>query len=972
MTPERWREIERLYHAALERSAEERAAFLAEACEHDEGLRREVESLFEYHARAKDFIERPAIDGRLTSAVRRLEAWSIPGRFVGRVFGSYELKALIAAGGMGEVYRAVDVRLNRTVAIKTLPEHLSNDPRRIERFKREARIVSSLNHPHICTLHDIGMEGDIHYLVMEHIEGETLETLLARGALPLARVLEYAIQVVDALDRAHRRGVIHRDLKPANVMLTKSGVKVLDFGLAMRYTPVASVAADEAAHDRSKALTVEGAILGTLQYMAPEQLEGRTADARTDIFAFGAVMYEMITGIRAFRAESQARLISAILKDDPRPIVEVAPGVPVPLAQTLSRCLAKDPDERWQTANDLLFQLRAIAASPGAIEIRESPTRRFPLRAERALWTAIVVASVVGTWLGTRGKDVRPLAPVTGTTAIRYALSPADGTAFVSAYDLPFALSPDGRHIVYVGIKADAAKQLWLHSLDSTLEQPIPGTEGASSPFWSPDSQWIGFFAETSLKKVRISSGLVQIVARNVTTYGGASWNVDDVIIFSPNRPGGLSRVSARGGPVLPATTSTEGSHFWPQFLGDGEHFVYVAPIHSRLYVGSLRNEPPRVLMNFPVRISSVAYVPGYLLFVQDATLFARPFDEKSLEFSGEPVRVVDGIPVVGFGRAPFSVSAAGLLAYWPYAVGTPSVLQWVDRGGRASAAVATPARYLGFAVSPDARQLALSRTDKDGGADLWLRDLGRGTEKRLTFDGAAYTPQWSPDGTRVAFSGPGENPPPKLFVKNIADEGAAVRLGTPSPSVPNFASGWSGDGRSVLTVRIAPASGKDLWVHRLEDGVGEPLPINTHFNESEGKVSPDNRWIAYVTDESGRDEVWVASFPAGEIRRQVSIGGGTSPQWGDGSREILYLAPEQRLMAAAFDASETGAAPGTPRALFRIENLAEEDRSLFFVTRNDYVAASNGQRFLVAIRARDPHAPPITIVVNWLALLNR
>ena len=972
MTPERWREIERLYYAALERSAEERAAFLTEACGHDEALRREIESLFEYYARAKDFIERPAVDGRLTSAVRRLEALSIPGRFVGRVFGSYELKALIAAGGMGEVYRAVDVRLNRTVAIKTLPEHLANDPQRIERFKLEARIISSLNHPHICTLHDIGMESDIHYLVMEHIEGETLEKRLARGALPLARVLEYSIQVVDALDRAHRRGVIHRDLKPANVMLTTSGVKVLDFGLAARYTPVASVAADEAAHDRSKTLTVEGTILGTLQYISPEQLEGRTADARTDIFAFGAVMYEMITGIRAFRAESQARLISAILKDDPRPIVEVAPGVPVPLAQTLSRCLAKDPDERWQTANDLLFQLRSIATSPGAIEIREPPPRRLPLRVERALWTAIVVASVVGTWLWARGRDVRPLTPVHGTTAIRYALSPADGTAFFSGYDLPFALSPDGRHIVYVAVKADATKQLWLHSLYSALEQPIPGTEGASSPFWSPDSQWIGFFAANSLKKVRISSGLVQIVARNVTTYGGAAWNADDVIIFPPTRPGGLSRVSARGGPVLPATTPTEGSHFWPQFLGDGEHFIYVSTIPGRLNVGSLRNEPPRELMKFPVRISSVAYVPGYIFFVQDATLFARPFDEKRLEFSGEPVRIVDGIPVIGFGRAPFSVSAAGVLAYWPYAVGTPSILQWFDRGGRTSAAVDTPAQYIGFAISPDGRQLALSRTGKDGGADLWLRDVARGTEKQLTFDGAAYTPQWSPDGTRVAFSGPGENPPPKLFIKNIADEDPAVRLGAPSPSLPNFASSWSGDGRSVVSVRLDPASGKDLWVHRLEQSVGEPLPVNTHFNESEGKVSPDNRWMAYVTDESGRDEVWVASFPAGEIRRQVSIGGGTSPQWGDGSREILYLAPEQRLMAAAFDASETGAALGTPRALFRIENLAEEDRSLFFVTRNDYVAASNGQRFLVAIRAKDPHAPSITIVVNWLALLNR
>ncbi len=972
MTPERWREIERLYHAALERSTEERAAFLTGACGSDGALRRELDSLLEYRARAGDFIETPAGDGRLATAVRRLEASSIPGRFIGRVLGSYELKALIAAGGMGEVYRAVDPRLNRTVAIKTLHEHLSNDPQRIERFKREARIISSLNHPNICTLHDIGMQDNIQYLVMEYIEGETLQKRLERGALPLVRAIEYSIQIVDALDGAHRLGVIHRDLKPGNVMLTKSGVKVLDFGLAARSAPAEADAADKANPDGSKALTIEGTILGTPQYISPEQLEGRTADARTDIFAFGAVAYEMITGIRAFRAQSQAGLISTILKDDPRPILDVAPDVPAGLVQTVSRCLAKDPAERWQTANDLLFQLRSIAASPARIESSESRSARLPRRAERALWAAIVVASVAGTWFWARGRDVRPLAAVRETPAIRYALLPAEGTAFSSGYDLPFALSPDGRYIAYVGVRADAAKQLWLHSFSSGLDQPIPGTEQASSPFWSPDSQWIGFFAGNSLKKVRASSGLVQLVAGNATTYGGATWNADDVILFPAARPGGLSRVSARGGQVLPATTPTEGSHFWPQFLGDGEHFIYVSTIPGRLNVGSLRNGPSRELMTFPVRISSVAYVPGYILFVQDSTLFARPFDEERLEFSGEPVGVVHGIPVIGFGRAPFSVSAAGVLAYWPYAVGTPSVLRWFDRYGRASAAVDTPAQYIGFAISPDGSQLALSRTGKDGGADVWLRDLARGTEKQLTFDGAAYTPQWSPDGTRLAFSGPGEKPPPKLFVKRIGDPGPAVRLTASATTTPDFASGWSADGRSIVSVRVDPANGDDLWIHHAEQGVGEPLPFNTRFNESLGTVSPDNQWIAYVTDESGRDEVRVASFPAGRMPRQVSIGGGTSPQWSDGGREIVYVAPDRRLMAATFDGSKTGTLVSTPRALFRIENLAEENRSLFFVTRNDYVAASNGQRFLAAIRARDPKAPPITVVVNWLALLNR
>jgi serine/threonine protein kinase len=962
MTPERWREIERLYHAALAHSPEERAAFLTEACGNDEALRRELESLLEHQVRATDFIETPAGDGRLATAVRRLEASSFPGRFIGRVFGSYELKALIATGGMGEVYRAVDPRLNRTVAIKTLHEHLSNDPQRIERFKREGRIISSLNHPHICTLHDIGIQDNIQYLVMEHIDGETLEKRLERGALPLARAIEYSIQIVDAIDRAHRLGVTHRDLKPGNVMLTKSGVKVLDFGLA----------ADRAARDSSNAITVEGTFLGTLPYSSPEQLEGRTADARTDIFSFGAVAYEMITGIRAFRAESQAGLISTILKDDPRPILDVVPEVPVGLVEAVSRCLAKDPDERWQTANDLLFQLRSVTTSPAGSEILASKSSRLPRRAERALWAAIVVASVAGTWFWSRGRDVRPLAPVRETPAIRYALLPAAGTAFSSGYDLPFALSPDGRYIAYVGVRADATKQLWLHSFSSGLAQPIPGTEQASSPFWSPDSQWIGFFAGNSLKKVRASSGLVQTVAGNVTTYGGATWNADDVILFPPARPGGLSRVSARGGQVLSATTPAEGSHFWPQFLGDGEHFIYVSTIPGRLNVGSLRNEPSRELMTFPVRISSVAYVPGYILFVQDSTLFARPFDEQRLAFSGEPVRVVDGIPVIGFGRAPFSVSAAGVLAYWPYAVGTPSVLRWFDRNGRASAAVDTPAQYIGFAISPDGRQLALSRTGKDGGADLWLRDLAGGTERQLTFDGAAFTPQWSPDGTRLAFSGPGEKPPPKLFVKNIGNQGPAVRLTPPATIAPDFASDWSADGRSIVSVRVDPARGDDLWVHDPGRGVGEPVPFNTRFNESLGKVSPDNRWLAYVTDESGRDEVWVASFPAGKTRRQVSIGGGTSPQWSNGSSELVYVAPDQRLMAATFDGRETVAVVSTPRALFRIENLASEDRSLFFATRNEYVAASNGKRFLVAIRARDPNAPPITVVVNWLALLNR
>jgi serine/threonine protein kinase len=968
MTPERWVEVERLYYAALQRHADERAAFLTDACAADEALRREVESLFAYQAKARDFIETPAAHIRLASALRGLEQPSVAGRFVGRVFACYELKGLIAAGGMGEVYRAVDTRLNRTVAIKTLPEHLSNDPERRERFTREAKIVSSLNHPHICTLHDVGMQDGIQYLVMEHIEGETLRKRLERGPLPLARALEYAIQICDALDKAHRRGVIHRDLNPANVMLTATGVKLLDFGLAGPRTPGGATALEIPTERRSEGLTADGTIMGTLPYISPEQLEGKPADVRADIFAFGAVAYEMITGIRAFGGESQTELISAILRDDPQPIAELVADVPLTLAQSLSRCLAKDPEERWQTANDLLFQLRSIASSPAALDARESAARHSRRRIERALWTTVVVASMVGMFLWARSRDVRSPDPVKGATAIRYKLFPADGTAFYSSSDLPFALSPDGRHIVHVSARADGTRQLWLRSLYSEVEQPMSGTEAANSPFWSTDSQWIGFFAGNSLKKVRVSTGLTQIVASGVTTRGGAAWSADDVIVFSSG-PGGLSRVSAQGGPVSRATATDEGNHFWPQFLGDGKHLIYAAAIPATINISALGNEAPRVLMKFPVRISSLGYVPGYVFFVQDSTLFARPFDEKRLEFSGEAVRIVDGIPIIAKGRAAFSVSAAGVLAYWPYPVGMPSVLHWFERDGRASAAVDTPAQYVGFTVSPDARRLVFSRTAKNGGADLWLRDLTDGIEKQLTFDGAAYTPQWSPDGARIVFSGPGERPPPKLFIKNVADMGAASQFGT--PRAPTFASGWSGDGRAIVSVRLDSVNGEDLWVQRVQDAAAEPLPFNTPFNESHGKVSPDNRWIAYATDASGKDEVWVASFPSGAIRRQISAGGGSAPEWGEGSREILYISDDKRLMATRVSARRTGVDVDNPRVLFQIKNLVELD-PLVFPSANAYVSASNGRRFLVAVSVRDPNAPPINIVVNWRALLNR
>jgi Tol biopolymer transport system component len=551
------------------------------------------------------------------------------------------------------------------------------------------------------------------------------------------------------------------------------------------------------------------------------------------------------------------------------------------------------------------------------------------------------------------------------TTAVRFTVFPPEGTAFASSQDVPLALSPDGRQIVYVAAGTDGTKRLWLRGLYSQREQVLSGTEGANTPFWSPDSQWVGFFAGNSLKKIRVSSGIAQTVATAVVTYGGATWSIRDVILF-PGSTGGLSRVSARGGPASPVTKGQ--GHFWPQFLPDGEHFIYAGAAPARVMVGSLGSEPHRMLMSFPVRSAALAYASGHLFYVQDRALFARPFDQERLAFSGDAIRVLEGVPVVGNGRAPFSVSDTGVLAYSPSAIGAPAVLQWFERDGRASVAIDAPARYLGFSLSPDTRQLLFSRMDDNGGADLWLRDLGRKSETQLTFDAAAFTPQWSPDGTRLVFTGPGPSAPPKLFVRGVTGAGAATRVGS-TIVIPDFASSWSHDGDSVVSVRIDPAHGNDIWTHRMSDGSDTRLPINTAFNESHGSVSPDGRWLAYTTDESGRTEVWLARFPSGESRRHVSTAGGTMPQWGQG--ELFYLSLDRQLMAVPVAAGQSAVNVGAAKVLFQMPNLIEEGR-LLMPTSNNYLATPDGRRFLAAVSARDPHAPPISVVVNWLAVPDR
>lgn len=958
INPDRWQQIERLFHAALERNAEERAAFVSARCGADDELRREVESLLGCQAESGNFMAEPA-GGRLrepiNDALTRQIAF-LPGRCVGRRLGAYEVKAWVATGGMGEVYRAVDTRLHRTVAIKVLIEHLSDHPEWRDRLKREASVISGLNHPHICTLYDIGEQDGIDYLVMEYIEGETLQARLSRrGPLPLPRAIEYLIQVADALDKAHRCGIIHRDLKPGNVMLTPSGVKLLDFGIATRLT------AREAHHDPSGQPAGElhrsSTALGTPGYSSPEQLQGKALDARSDVFSFGLTAYEMLTGRGAFTSASD---------EEPVPLRVARSDVPPALETTVLRCLAKEPDERWQTANDLLFHLRSLKpAEP--VELR-SGARRISRWTERAVWMGALVsfslAALYWTW-NTRNERM----PSMRSADVRFSVRAPEGTQMYSVRDIPFAVSPDGRSLVFAAVDGAGIRHLWLRRLSVDSERPelLHGTHGANTPFWSPDSEWVGFFSSDGLKKIRLSGMVVQSIAPDVSSMAGAAWSREDVIVF-PASPRGLARVSAQGGAVL-QLTSGDGSHFWPQFLADGKHLLYAAAAAREVRITSVAKDTSRILMKFPVRVSSFAYSYAYLFFVQDGTLFARPFNEQRLELEGAPAPVLRGVPVTPPGRAPFSVSAAGPLVWWPYANGTPAVLRWYSRDGQSTTAIHTPAKYVGFSLSPDGHSLALSRREETGNADIWLRDLSGGSETQLTFDGAAFAPRFSPDGSRIAFSGPGGAPPPRLFVRRLSETGHGMEVGI--ATVPRFPSCWSSDGRAIVSVRIDTENRNDLWLEGIGEGTAQRLSISSRAGETSARLSPGDQWIAYVTDSSGRNEVWVASFPDGEVRRRVSDGGGTAPNWAPDGRELYYWDDQGRLMAVGVKFGPKDLVIGRRRALFQVGNVAEMD-SLLVPTSNSYTVAPDGRRFLVAVRAPNPNTPPLRVLANWRALVVR
>jgi serine/threonine protein kinase/Tol biopolymer transport system component len=860
---------------------------------------------------------------------------------------------------MGEVYRARDTRLERTVAIKILPRELSNDPIRKQRFEREAKTISSLNHPYICVLYDVGNQDGIDYLVMECVEGETLVKRLEKGPLPLEQVLKFGMQIADALDKAHRSGVVHRDLKPGNIMLTSAGAKLLDFGLAKPAAALASAATLTAV--QTTPMTEEGTIVGTFQYMSPEQVEGKEVDGRSDIFSLGAVLYEMVTGKRAFEGKSQLSVASAILEKEPEPISTAKPMTPPALEHAVKKCLAKLPDERWQSASDLASELKWIGeAGSQAGEAGRIPTGRR--RWERVGWLLaaafflLLMAAGVAWW---KASDKRPH-PMYFHTSVPFA-----------ANDL--ALSPEGRTLAMVAYSAQANNYvLWMYEVGSRRTSSLDGTQGASYPFWSPDGKSIGFFADGKLKKLDASGGQLQVLCDAPNGRGG-TWNRDGVIVFTPDSSGvGLFRVSSSGGSPVEMTkldtTRFESSHRWPMFLPDGKHFLYLGANFSGLFeknaifLGSLDSQERRLLVSTS---ANAAYAdPGYLVYMRDnKTLVAQPFDRRRYVLSGEPHTLSDEVLYLpGVDRAIFSVSSGEVLVTQTGKGASLSQLTWFDRSGKPAGTVGVPGSYSNVRLSPDGRRVAADQADPDGrNTDIWILEPARDTTTRLTFDSTFHTtPIWSPDGKQILFSSL-RKPGFDLFLKNADGSGSeeeVANLGAVSQVNPWD---WSRDGKYVLCRK-----GNELWYLSWPERVARPL-LQAKWTVRNAQFSPDGRWMAYASNETGKMEIYVSPFLSATGKWQLSTGGGQEPRWRQDGKELFYVSAEGKMMAVAVTAGASFEA-GSPVALFqthRRQSIAAQD--VF-----SYDVSGGGQRFLIATKVDEANAAPLSALLNWASEMEK
>jgi serine/threonine protein kinase len=877
----------------------------------------------------------------------------------GTKLGPYEIQSPLGAGGMGEVYRARDTRLDRIVAVKVLASHLSSSPELKQRMEREARAISALNHPNICHLYDVGSQDGADYLVMEFLEGETLAERLHNGAMPLKDALTLAIAAGEALAAAHAKGIVHRDLKPGNIMLTKTGAKLMDFGLAKAAASGISVAASSApllsaAATMTEAspvspLTTAGTMVGTIQYMSPEQIEGKEADTRSDLFAFGAVLYEMVTGSRPFQGKSQLSVASAILEKDPERLSAIQPLTPPAFEHVVTTCLAKNPDERYQTARDVVLQLKWIA---GNGTLSSKPIDRTRTSRERFAWVVVVALALIliaflAWWRSSQSPE---------QTSYFYALLP------FAARDV--AISPNSHTVAVIGhLESQRNDTIWIYEPGSQDAKGLANTEGASFPFWSADGKSIGFFADGKLKRLDLAGGPVQTLCDAPTGRGG-TWNQRGDILFTPSGHLGVGiyRISASGGTptqvTVPDKTLNEDSDRWPVFLPDGIHYLY-SSIHlsgqnslSSIYVGELDSDNKKLLTHAR---SNVAYVaPGYLLFYRDQTLFSQRFDAKAIRLTGEAVPVLNDVQFwPRISKAVYAAGNAHLLVAQRGSGAGDSQLLWFDRKGQEIGIAVRSGIHGNISLSPDGKAVATDTNDPvSQNTDIWIHDLGSHGERHLTFDPSIDTlPIWSPDGSRMVFAS-NRGVTFKLYVKDT--NGAREEEEIPQDGPDRFPTDWSRNGKYVLYER-----GPDLWYVSLPEET-PTLFLKASSTLRSGRFSPDGRWVAYASTETGRWETYVTSFPEAHGKWQISTGGGDQPKWRADGRELFYLSGDGKMMAvpvktgANFDA-------GSPVELFQADPREMVATSEEF----SYDVSKDGQKFLINTQVKTAQTP-MSVVLNW------
>ncbi|MEK6325178.1 MAG: protein kinase [Acidobacteriota bacterium] len=897
--------------------------------------------------------------------------------------GPYEILSPLGAGGMGEVYRARDTRLNREVAIKVLPAGFAKDTDRLRRFEQEALATSALNHPNILTVHDFGTHEGAPYIVAELLEGEELRAQLNIGALAQSKATDYGQQIASGLAAAHAKGIVHRDLKPENIFVTSDGrVKILDFGLA-KLRPLTSEPVSSGVTTQI-ALTDPGVVLGTVGYMSPEQVRGKDADHRSDIFAFGVILYEMLSGRRTFTGDSAIEVMNAILKDEPAELSGTNAKISPAIEKIVRRCLEKKPERRFHSAHDLGFAIEAVAAPSGSsssaacvalpgTEVSETKKAWWPRTGRERLGWVIAIALLLVllvTLPFTIGYFRRPAAD---DGVIRFPVLPPERTTFfagpAATASMPQpTLSPDGRLLAFVSVSEDSRQLLWVRPLDSVEARVLAGTDDATYPFWSPDSRFIGFFAGGKLKKVDVLGRSTQVLCDAFQARGGA-WNREGLIVFSPNYDAALYAVSAAGGVPTPVTSldssRQELGHQWPYFLPDGRHFLYSVRSAQKenggIFVGSLDSKSTQRLLGAN---SNAAYAPaGYLLFRrEDRTLVAQPFDSGRLQISGEPFPLVELVRYdINREHAAFSISQGNLLAY---VSGRPNAeLVWFSREGTRLGSVGDPGLYNVPSLSPDEKRLAVAQDSQTANVDIWLVDLARGTLSRFTSDPSSDAiPIWSPDGSQIVFRS-NRNGPIDLYLKPAS--GASPEELLLKSGLQKRPTDWSGDGRFIIYENLDPKTKEDLWILPMF-GDRKPTPfLQTEFSDQQGRLSPDGRWMAYASDESGRAEVYVQSFPVLGSKYRISTNGGADPRFSRDGKELFFLAADKKLMVVEIKGNSTFEA-SVPRELFqtRVSGLTD--------VRTHYAITADGQRFLVVTNAEDITSSPIIVALNWTAELKK